>query len=60
MERCDIIKIAKKAILKRWDFDQLKYGDDMYGNEGFADNVWELVEECESTGWNEFIKKYPD
>ena len=29
-------KLALKAIDKRWDFEDLKYGDDLYGKEHFS------------------------
>lgn len=54
----EIIRIAKTAIRKKWDFEQMKYSDDMYGREYKADDVWELVEECERIGTVEFQKKY--
>ncbi len=40
MERQEMLRIAKRAITKKWDFETLKYGDDLYGKEKFADDVW--------------------
>ena len=59
MTEDEMIRIAKRAIDKRWDFEALKYGDDMYGRESFADEVWNLVEECEQIGTIAFYEKYP-
>lgn len=60
MTHDEMVRIAKRAINKRWDFETLKYGDDMYGKESLAEEVWELVEECEQIGTIAFYKKYPD
>ena len=59
MNKSEILRLAKKAIEKRWDFEQLKYGDDLYGKECFADDVWEFVEECGRIGTVAFNVKYP-
>lgn len=59
MDKKMMVIIAKKAIEKRWDFETLTYCDDMHGNEQFADDVWELVEECDKIGRNAFYIKYP-
>lgn len=58
MNKSEMARLAKKAIEKRWDFEQLKYGDDLYGKECFAEEVWELVEECERIGAVAFSAKY--
>ena len=34
MNEAKKIAIAKIAIRKRWDFETLKYSDDLYGNSG--------------------------
>lgn len=60
MEHAEMVTLAKKAIYKRWDFEQLKYGDDLYGKEHLADEVWDLVEECEAIGTVAFNAKYPE
>ena len=54
-----MLRLAKKAIEKGWNFEQLKYGDDLYGKECFADDVWEFVEECGRIGTVAFNVKYP-
>jgi hypothetical protein len=58
MERRELIKLAKRASDKKWDFEQLKYGDDLYGKEGFADDVWVFVEERDAIGSIAFDAKY--
>ena len=60
MEQQEMIRIAKKAIEKRWDFETLKYGDDLYGKEKFADEIWFFVEECDDIGQAAFFAKYPN
>jgi len=54
-----MIRIAKRAIDKRMDFETMKYGDDLYGREQFADAVWQYVEECDEIGRKAFFTKYP-
>jgi hypothetical protein len=60
MQKEEMIKIAKKAIEKKLDYETLKYSDYLYGKEQFADEVYEYVTECEEIGTVEFYKKYPD
>ena len=59
LDKDDLIRIAKRAIEKRWDFETLKYGDDLYGNEDIAEDVWAFVEECDEIGQKAFYEKYP-
>jgi len=54
----EIIRIAKTAIDKKWDFDTLYYGDDLNGKEQFAESVWKYVVECEEIGTIAFNEKY--
>jgi len=58
MELLEKIRIAKKVIDKRMDFEELYYCDDLYGHEDDADEIWELVEEHTEIGRVEFNKKY--
>lgn len=58
MSKEEMIRIAKIAINKKYDFEQLKYSDYMYGKESLTDSVWEFVEECESMGTQAFFAKY--
>lgn len=60
MERDEMIKIAKKAIEKRMDYETLEYSDYLYGKEDMADEIWEFVTECEEIGTIAFYEKYPD
>lgn len=55
----ELSSLAKKAVQKNWSFEQLKYGDDLYGREHLADAVFELVEECKLIGTVAFNEKYP-
>ena len=58
MEESEKINIALKCVNKNWDFEDLKYCDDMYGNEQYAYDIWEYVTECEDIGKIAFIQKY--
>lgn len=58
MSEDEMIRIAHRAIDKGWDFEQLKYGDDLYGREYCADDIWDFVEECKKIGTDAFDKKY--
>lgn len=60
MTKIEMIRIAKIAIRKNWDFEQLKYCDYMYGKEHLADDVWEFVEEHDQIGAIAFDEKYKD
>jgi hypothetical protein len=60
MQKEEMIRIAKRAIAKKLDYETLKYSDDLFGKEQFADEVYEYVTECEVIGTVEFYKKYPD
>jgi hypothetical protein len=57
-EEAEIIYLATKAFDKRWDFETLKYGDDLYGKEQYVDEVWEYVKELQEIGRTEFYIKY--
>ena len=58
MTQTEKAKLAQRSIQKHWSFEQLKYGDDLYGKEHLADDVWDLVEECQAIGMTEFERKY--
>ena len=60
MEQQEMIRIAKRAINKRMDFETMENGDDLYGKEKFADEVWSFVVECDEIGRVAFWAKYPD
>lgn len=52
--------IASKYADKGYDFEQLKYGDDLYGKENLADEVWEFVTEYKEIGSVAFREKYKE
>lgn len=60
MEKIEMIRIAKRAIDKKMDYETLYYSDDMYGKEKLTDDVWEYVTECCEIGTTAFYEKYPD
>lgn len=53
-----MIRIAIYAIGKNMDYETLKYSDDLYGKEEFADDVYKYVEECRKIGELAFYAKY--
>jgi hypothetical protein len=58
MTTSEMAILARKVVRKNWDFDELKYGDDLYGKEKLADEVWDLVDECKKIGIDAFEAKY--
>jgi hypothetical protein len=58
MNQQEMIRIARRAVDKGWNFETLKYGDDMYGKESLADDVWKYAEECKRIGIDAFDAKY--
>ena len=60
MEKSEMIWIASKYASKKYDFEQMKYGDDLYGKEKHADEIWEYVEEYEEIGSLAFREKYKE
>ena len=58
MTKQEMIKVARLAVDKGWDFETLKYGDYMYGKESLTDEVWEYVVECKRIGTDAFDAKY--
>jgi hypothetical protein len=58
MDENEKVKLAIKAIVKGWDFETLKYGDDLYGKESEAVSVWEYVETCKRIGTGAFNARY--
>ena len=58
MEESEKVRIAKIAIYKNMDYEELKYSDYMYGQEDFTDEVWEYVKECQEEGTKAFYAKY--
>lgn len=60
MTKEEMLWIASKYANKGYDFEQMKYGDDLYGKEELADEVWEYVVECKEIGTTEFYEKYKE
>lgn len=60
MEKSEMIWIATKYADKGYDYEQLKYGDDLNGREQFADDVWGFVEEYKAIGSIAFREKYKE
>jgi hypothetical protein len=56
----DIIWIASKYAEKDYGYEQLHYGDDLYGNEDKTDEVWEYVDEYNDIGRIAFREKYKE
>jgi len=60
MEKKEMIYIASKAADKGTGFEDLGYGDDMYGREKYTEDVWEYVEEYKEMGSTAFREKYKE
>ena len=60
MTQAEIIYLATKAFDKGWDFETLRYGDDLYGKEQYADEVWEYVDELHEGGRKAFYEEYKE
>lgn len=56
----EMVRLAVTCIEKCWTYEKLKYGDDLYGREFQADDVWEFVEEAREVGMTEFNARYED
>ncbi len=54
------IWLASKAFNRGWDFEKLKYSDDLYGREDLADDVWNYVDEMRDYGLINFRESYPN
>lgn len=55
MKKGEMIWLASKCVDKGWDFEKLKYGDDLYGKEQFAYEVWKYVTECKKNWYRCFL-----
>lgn len=58
MEDNIIQRLALKAVRKNWSYDDVKYGDDLYGHENDVELVMTYVDECKQIGIAEFCSKY--
>ena len=55
-----MIWIASKYAVKNLSFEKLKYGDDLYGKEEFAYEIWQYIEEHKEIGSIAFREKYKE
>ena len=65
MNREELIYQATKVFNKRWDYEKLKYSDDMYNYNGdeleyLCDKIFDYVTEIKTYGTIAFKKKYKD
>jgi hypothetical protein len=63
MNKSEIIWIASKYATKGYDYEQLCYGDELFGKpeaETLADDIWEYVEEYKEHGRVAFYEKYKE
>jgi len=60
MENADKIWIASKYAEKGYGYEQLKYSDDLYGQEDLADEVYDYMLEYKEIGSRAFREKYKD
>jgi len=60
MDKAEMIYIASKCAEKSYDYETLRYGNDMYENPQFTDDVWEYVVEYKEIGSIDFRKKYKE
>lgn len=58
METSEKIWIASKYAAKGYSYEDLRYGDDLYGKEDLADEVYEYVIEYKEIGSIAFKEKY--
>ena len=58
MTKEDVIWVASKVFEKGWDYETLKYSDDLHFGSEYADVVWEYAEEMRSIGRIAFYEKY--
>jgi len=60
MNEEDKIYIASKYAKKRYDYEALRYGDDMYENPESVDDVISYMEEYYEIGSKAFYEKYKE
>lgn len=64
MTKEEIIYLASKCAEKGWDYETLKYGDDLYHLDGsedkdaIMDDIWDYVTEYQDFGSVAFREKY--
>lgn len=65
MNKEELIYQATKVFNKGWDYEKLKYSDDMYNYNGdeledLCDKIFDYVSEIETYGTIAFKEKYKD
>lgn len=60
MKKNELIYLASKCAEKDWSYDDLYYGDDLYGKEQFADEVWEYAVIYNEIGSIAFRERYSE
>jgi hypothetical protein len=50
MTQKEMILLAIKFAEKGYDYDQIKYGDDLYGKKEFAEEIMDYVAEYKEIG----------
>ena len=55
-----MLLIATESFEKGYDYEQTKYGDDLYGKENMIDDVWVYYTELKEIGRRAFYEKYKD
>jgi hypothetical protein len=60
MEKSEMLWIATKYFGKGYSYEDLCYGDDLYGREQYADEIWEYVAELHDMGRIAFYEKYKE
>ena len=58
--KADLIYNATIALGKGYDYEEMYYGDYMYGNEDQTEAVFEYVNEAQEIGSIAFKKKYSE
>jgi len=60
MEKSEMLWIATKYFSKGYDYETMCYGDDLYGKEKYADEIWDYVIEIKDIGRIVFYEKYKE
>jgi len=60
IEKSELIWIASKMYAKGYSGDDVRYSDDLYGNEDQFDKVNEYMEELNEIGRIAFYEKYKE
>ena len=60
MTKQEMLWAATRAVGKGYSFEEMSYGDDLYGKEEFADEVGEYMTELQEIGRAAFYEKYKE